>query len=94
VPHKEILIGDVVSGLSALHLCNIVHGDVKLDNVLIFHSWDRPSKAQAKMIDFGHSIIIGGNAGHPVHKHVKYQGTAMCVILTYLKKCPLLTDNF
>ena len=30
------LTGHVASGLHALHLCGLAHGDVKLDNVLVF----------------------------------------------------------
>jgi len=55
---KIIFIGDVAAGLTALHECEIVHGDLKLDNVLIFHTWDRPSNAIAKICDFGYSLII------------------------------------
>lgn len=55
---KVVFIGDVAAGLTALHDCDIVHGDVKLDNVLVFHSWDRPGGAIAKICDFGHSLIV------------------------------------
>ncbi|KAK4064082.1 uncharacterized protein Triagg1_9238 [Trichoderma aggressivum f. europaeum] len=54
----QILAGDVASALSALHTCGIVHGDVKLDNVLVVHSWDRPAQALAKLTDFGHALVI------------------------------------
>ncbi|KAH6898222.1 kinase-like domain-containing protein [Thelonectria olida] len=72
---KEILIGDVASGLSALHVCKIIHGDVKMDNVLVFHSWDRPAKALAKLSDFGHSIIITGAEGKQRTESARYGGT-------------------
>lgn len=58
ITHKEILLGDVAAAISALHLCGIIHGDIKLDNVLVFHSWDRPAKSIAKIADFGHSLVI------------------------------------
>ncbi|PTB66601.1 kinase-like protein, partial [Trichoderma citrinoviride] len=60
IPRRDlhILAGDVASALCALHKCGIVHGDVKLDNVLVVHSWDRPAQALAKLTDFGHALII------------------------------------
>ncbi|UKZ69956.1 uncharacterized protein TrAtP1_010959 [Trichoderma atroviride] len=60
IPRRDlqILAGDVASALSALHTCGIVHGDVKLDNVLVFHSWDRPAGALAKLTDFGHALVL------------------------------------
>lgn len=69
---KLILSGDVASGLTALHLCEIIHGDLKLDNVVVLPSWDRPSNAIAKLCDFGHSIILGEKVKYP-----KYYGTLL-----------------
>lgn len=74
---KTILIGDVASGLSALHACKIVHGDVKMDNVLVFHSWDRPAKALAKLSDFGHSIMIAGPEDKEKGQFARYGGTLL-----------------
>ncbi|KAF4481133.1 Ankyrin repeat domain-containing protein 2 [Colletotrichum fructicola Nara gc5] len=73
----EILLGDVSSALSALHTCGIVHGDVKLDNALVFPSWDRPTKALAKITDFGHAIILNDTAGSQSDDDeiIKYGGT-------------------
>jgi serine/threonine protein kinase len=72
---KTILGGDVASGLMALHQCGIVHGDVKLDNVVVFHSWDRPSATIAKICDFGHSILLTGED----NAELKYYGTTLYV---------------
>jgi serine/threonine protein kinase len=69
---KLILAGDVASGVTALHLCGIVHGDLKLDNIVVVPSWDRPSNAIAKLCDFGHSIILGGTS-----QRQKYYGTTL-----------------
>jgi serine/threonine protein kinase len=49
------LLLDIASGLDALHKCNIIHGDVKSENVLICRHNHR--KYVAKLSDFGLSII-------------------------------------
>ncbi|TVY92015.1 putative ankyrin repeat protein [Lachnellula willkommii] len=69
---KIILAGDVAAGITALHQCDIIHGDLKLDNCVVMQSWERPSATIAKICDFGHSIILAGDK-----KHLKYYGTAM-----------------
>ncbi|PSR83841.1 hypothetical protein BD289DRAFT_483105 [Coniella lustricola] len=67
----EILLGNVASGLAALHSCGIVHGDVKLDNVLVYPSRENPAQAMAKVSDFGHVVVLnGGGTGW-------YLGTAV-----------------
>jgi serine/threonine protein kinase len=50
----ELLL-DVALGLDALHRCNIVHGDVKSENVLICRHPRR--KVVAKLSDFGLAVI-------------------------------------
>lgn len=72
--HKEILLGDVAAATSTLHLCGIIHGDIKLDNVLVFHSWDRPTKSIAKIADFGHSLITTGKEDSE-QAYIRYGGT-------------------
>ncbi|KAL9087151.1 MAG: hypothetical protein Q9165_006802 [Trypethelium subeluteriae] len=72
---KEILLGDVALGTAALHCASIVHGDLKLENVLIFHSWDRPSGVIGKLADFGHSLLLlATNKDHPPPR---YDGTPL-----------------
>jgi serine/threonine protein kinase len=46
---------DMTAGMEALHSCDVIHGDLKTENVLIFTHPDR--KHCAKLSDFGHSII-------------------------------------
>ncbi|KAJ4024595.1 hypothetical protein NW752_003162 [Fusarium irregulare] len=75
--HVEILAGDVASGLSILHTCGIVHGDMKLDNVLVFPNWDRPAKAIAKIGDFGHAVILSEKSCGESGSLVRYRGTSM-----------------
>jgi len=67
---KEILMSDVASGLYALHSTGIIHGDVKLDNVLVFPC-ERPAAAIAKISDFGHSIVLTMDMG----TSLRYSGT-------------------
>ncbi len=70
---KLILMGDVGAGLMALHKCGIVHGDLKLDNILVFTSLDRPCMSIAKVSDFGYSIIVGSAS----EKRTQYFGTTL-----------------
>ncbi|KAJ0414707.1 kinase-like domain-containing protein [Aspergillus carlsbadensis] len=64
---KEILASDIASGLMALHKCGIIHGDLKLDNVLVVPSLDRPCMATARIADFGHSIILNSATEADLH---------------------------
>ncbi|KAL8958832.1 MAG: hypothetical protein Q9193_004183, partial [Seirophora villosa] len=62
---------DIAVGLQALHHSGIVHGDLKLDNVLVFDAdGDRPQVA--KLADFGASIFDVDFDDGPV----SYGGTA------------------
>ena len=58
-PLKRQLVLDVATGLTALHACSIVHGDVKAENVLMFPSEDRDRPFIAKVSDFGFSLDTG-----------------------------------
>jgi serine/threonine protein kinase len=50
---KNNLCSDVAKGLDAIHQCQLVHGDIKPPNILIF---DRENRATAKLADFGLSV--------------------------------------
>jgi len=52
---KRDLCADVAAGLDALHVCGIVHGDVKNENILIFGHRDRGFIA--KVADFGCAVL-------------------------------------
>ena len=48
------LATQVAAGLEALHRCNICHGDIKTQNVLVFRNGDTWT---VKLSDFGGSIV-------------------------------------
>jgi serine/threonine protein kinase len=52
---KAHLMHDIASGIEALHKCAIAHGDVKMENTLVFEGYGRPYVA--KLSDFGHSLV-------------------------------------
>ncbi|KAE8346130.1 hypothetical protein BDV24DRAFT_158927 [Aspergillus arachidicola] len=56
---KKSIALDIGAGLSALHQCGIIHGDLKPQNVLIFSN----PTYHAKVSDFSHSCIDNGEVG-------------------------------
>ena len=72
VKTKFKIVGDIASGLKALHMCDIIHGDLKLDNVVVVPFPDRVVKVIAKLCDFGHSIIL-----REASRDFKYFGTIL-----------------
>lgn len=61
------LCGGVASGLHAMHLSGVAHGDVKLENVLVFlnesEDGGRP-EVVPKLSDFGHACLISSEQSH------------------------------
>lgn len=57
---RNVICLDVARGLEALHTCGVIHGDIKPDNILMFHG----SRWRAKIADFSHSIIDTGEPRH------------------------------
>jgi serine/threonine protein kinase len=56
-PEKRLgIASDVTKGLQVLHACGIIHGDLKLENVLVFQ--DGNGSAIAKLADFGSSYPL------------------------------------
>ena len=50
-------IADIADGLSALHMCGVIHGDLKPQNVLLFDDPETKGGLVAKVADFGFSNI-------------------------------------
>ena len=50
-------IADIADGLSALHMCGIIHGDLKPQNILLFEDPETKGAFVAKVADFGFSNI-------------------------------------
>jgi len=75
---KEMFIADIIAGIYALHTTGIVHGDIKLDNVLVFFSNERSKYPMAKICDFGHSIVEGME--EDARKIAIYRGTSRYVL--------------
>ena len=67
------LCADVGRGLQALHACDVVHGDLKLENVLVFRHPER--KYVAKLGDFG-SVLLDldqqSPTTTPIHRTVPW----------------------
>lgn len=54
---------DILSGLDALHSCDITHGDVKLENVLVAANDADPEGFIVKIADFSHCIVDSARGG-------------------------------
>jgi serine/threonine protein kinase len=65
---KARFMHDIASGLQALHDCGIVHGDIKLENTLVF---DDPYRGHiAKLSDFGHSLLTVSEANSSEQRYL------------------------
>ncbi|TFK42008.1 hypothetical protein BDQ12DRAFT_762037 [Crucibulum laeve] len=67
---KKKLCHDVSKGLSILHACGIVHGDLKHENVLVFANKNKEAEViyTAKLGDFGGSIMdLSGDDQRALH---------------------------
>jgi serine/threonine protein kinase len=52
---KMSILSDIVNGLEALDDAGVLHGDLKMSNVLVFR--DGPKSFKAKLCDFGSAVI-------------------------------------
>jgi serine/threonine protein kinase len=72
---KQKLCYDIGRGLSIIHACGIIHGDLKHENVLIFRNqYDVPGAQPytAKLSDFGGAVI---DLGSEAQKYTLPMGT-------------------
>lgn len=61
---KELTLIQLASGLELLHACGIIHGDIKLENILVFSK--SPDGFVPKYADFGFCLAetLGAEAYH------------------------------
>jgi serine/threonine protein kinase len=61
---KELTMVQLASGLEMLHSCEIIHGDIKLENILVFSA--PPNGFIAKLADFGFCLsdTLGAEVYH------------------------------
>jgi serine/threonine protein kinase len=55
---KLRLCHDVANGIAELHSCGVIHGDIKLGNILLFGDLNEIESVSAKVADFSHSIVL------------------------------------
>ena len=82
---------DLLSGLDTLHFCDITHGDVKLENVLVAANDADPEGFIVKIADFSHCVVDS-----PRSKDNWILGTTMCAapeVRTTIPPCFLLNDG-
>jgi len=53
---KMLFCKDILDGLAALHASNVIHGDIKCDNILLEEGLH--TELVAKLTDFGFSVIV------------------------------------
>jgi serine/threonine protein kinase len=66
---KLQFVHDVCAGLETIHYCGIIHGDVKLPNVMVFPA-DNDTGVVAKLSDFGCAV-----SSMELERAEKYRGT-------------------
>lgn len=54
---KQKLCYDVAKGLSILHACGFIHGDLRHEKVLVFETQESQCPYTAKLADFGGSVM-------------------------------------
>ncbi|KAH7096842.1 kinase-like domain-containing protein [Auriculariales sp. MPI-PUGE-AT-0066] len=85
------LSSDVLSGLIHLHKMEIVHGDLKTDNIFVWLDNDLPvPKLRAKVADFGlarYSVVRRGDTLR-TEPTIRRKGTAAFMAVEYLDKAP------
>ena len=75
-----LIMKQLFSAISYLNLCNVVHRDIKLDNIMIINN-DEARDLQVKLIDFGTSIEI-----HEGEKLSQNVGTVYCMAPERLRR--------
>jgi serine/threonine protein kinase len=93
--NKCSLALDIANGISALHACDVVHGDVKPENVLIFPKTGFDGEFVAKLTDFGHSVFkfegrddlpaftLQYSAPEATRRHLSFEDMAQTDVYSY-----------
>jgi serine/threonine protein kinase len=73
---KLLLAHQIANGVRELHRCGIVHGDLKLPNILMFPNivGDK-TEFIAKISDFSHSVVLDDYKMAPEYRIPLYRGT-------------------
>jgi serine/threonine protein kinase len=71
-PGMLSVLGGIAKGMMHLHKLNILHGDLKAQNVLLRSAGGEPSGVIPKLADFGLSVKLDGQE---THVSSLYQGT-------------------
>jgi serine/threonine protein kinase len=61
------LIADIADGISALHMCGVVHGDLKPANILLFKDPEISTDLVAKVCDFGFADTNREHRGQTIY---------------------------
>jgi serine/threonine protein kinase len=83
---------DMTAGLEALHRCDVIHGDLKTDNLLVLTHPDRTYCA--KLSDFGHSTVGRESASYRGTKRylppeIRSAGEVLVIEHNELTKCDI-----
>ncbi|KAF3930874.1 Tankyrase-2 [Dactylella cylindrospora] len=94
---KLKICADIARGLHSLHQCGIVHGDMKLENILVFPSQRGEFPVTVKISDFGHALLLSADES----ESLIYRGTRIYnapevrhqsekpILRTNLEKCDI-----
>ena len=81
----DLAIG-IARGMMHLHKLNILHGDLKAQNVMLKSTGNEPCGVTPKLADFGLSVKMGGNDTH-VSSLCQVSASALMVVVPLTVSC-------